>query len=364
MKRHYLIFACCLLFPLFNGSAAAFDANQWSKDCVGYFQISLPSGADVAATSFKQMLQPSNYYYSEFDDGESASYSKYEYAGVLQISRRMSDAEEEIYLQEIRKTRSGAVELNERYRKLDGQAGEARYEEFKAPVGEGWAVRNGQDAYVGRVIQKHAFSWNATDPEGTEKSLSALMERMLAEVEYRSNFSLPTRTGLCAPYLFIPTREGDGGAHTIATTYRLKAHPDVTILLEDATAFPIERGQDPAKFTAVSRSNFFWTQNYTDYVSISNLMTLRRHNTISFAGTKGVESMVRMIRKDKVTEDFGYLVMTDGDPKAGNEKPELMLYVIRDAKNAEKRGMQPIGKDEFFKLAREIAASVKRRAMP
>ena len=166
------------------------------------------------------------------------------------------------------------------------------------------------------------------------------------------------------PYLFIPFDGRERYGHTIATTYRLQDHPDVTILLEDSTAKRPLESQDPAKLTASYKSNFFWTQDYRSYDSIKNLLTLRRYNPIDFAGQKGVESMVSMIRKDKVTQDYGYLVVTDGDPNAGTKKPELMLYVIRDAKNAEKRGMKPIGKDEFFKLAREIAASVKLRPSP
>jgi len=38
-----------------------------------------------------------------------------------------------------------------------------------------------------------------------------------------------------------------------------------------------------------------------------------------------------------------------------------MLYVMRDAANARAKGIEPMQKDEFLKMAREIAASVKRR---
>ncbi len=68
-----------------------------------------------------------------------------------------------------------------------------------------------------------------------------------------------------------------------------------------------------------------------------------------------------MIRTDKITEDFGYLVVTQGNPDAKVDTPDLMLYVIRDAQQAIKRGIKPVPKKEFFKLARQIADSVKHR---
>ncbi len=364
MKRHGLAFLFAATFSLFNHGAVASETSQWSKDCVGHLEISLPDKADVAATAFDQLFRPLRTLTSEFDDGQPAPYSKYAYAGQMEITRGLSPEESKRFLSDVRKASSQLKEDADRYKKLDANAPEAEYEEYKLNAEDGLGVRRFKYLYAARSINFHAVSWGLNSPEDRIPEFVQFMKKLINAVEVREDFTVPSTPGLCLPHLFVPIEGPERYGHSVATTYRLKNHPDVTVLLEDTSARRPYPSQDPAKLTAVYKSNFFWTQDYRSYDSIKNLLTLRRHNTIEFAGQKGVESMVSMIRKDKATEDYGYLVVTDGDPNAGNQKPELMLYVIRDAKNAEKRGMKPIDKEEFFKLAREIAASVKRRAMP
>ncbi|WP_343742508.1 T6SS immunity protein Tli4 family protein [Herbaspirillum huttiense] len=352
------------VFMMCHGSALASDETPWSRDCVGHLEISLPEKADVAATAFEQLFQARRTLYSEFEDGQVAAYSKYEYAGTMEVTRRLSADENRRFLSDIRKTSMRLKEDAEGYRKLNADAPEAEYEEYKLHAEDGLGMRRFKYLYAAKSMGLHAVSWGLNSPDDRIPEFVQFMNKLINAVELRDNFTVPSAPGICMPHVFIPSDGAEIYGHSIATTYRLKSHPDVTVLLEDTSARRPYPSQDPAKLTAVYKSNFFWTQDYRSYDSIKNLLTLRRHNTIEFAGQKGVESMVSMIRKDKVTEDYGYLVVTDGDPNAGNQKPELMLYVIRDAKNAEKRGMKPIDKEEFFKLAREIAASVKRRAMP
>lgn len=361
--RSLLTILGCSFFS-FCGRAIASDETQWNRDCVGHLEIKLPEKTEVAATAFDQLFQPKRTLYSEFDDGQVAPYSKYEYAGTMEVTRRLSPEEHKRFLADVRKASSQLKEDADRYKKLDANAPEAEYEEYKLNAEDGLGVRRFKYLYAARSINFHAVSWGLNSPEDRIPEFVQFMEKLINAVEVREDFTVPSTPGLCMPHLFIPIEGPERYGHSIATTYRLKNHPDVTVLLEDTSARRPYPSQDPAKLTAVYKSNFFWTQDYRSYDSIKNLLTLRRHHTIEFAGQKGVESMVSMIRKDKVTEDYGYLVVTDGDPNAGNQKPELMLYVIRDAKNAEKRGMKPIGKDEFFKLAREIAASVKLRSVP
>ena len=352
------------VFMMCHGAALASDETPWSRDCVGHLEISLPEKADVAATAFEQLFQARRTLYSEFEDGQVAAYSKYEYAGTMEVTRRLSADENRRFLSDIRKTRMRLKEDAEGYRKLNADAPEAEYEEYKLHAEDGLGMRRFKYLYAAKSMGLHAVSWGLNSPDDRIPEFVQFMNKLINAVELRDNFTEPAAPGLCMPHVFIPVDGAEIYGHSIATTYRLKSHPDVTVLLEDTSARRPYPSQDPAKLTAVYKSNFFWTQDYRSYDSIKNLLTLRRYNTIDFAGQKGVESMVSMIRKDKVTQDYGYLVVTDGDPNAGTKKPELMLYVIRDAKNAEKRGMEPIGKEEFFKLAREIADSVKLRPSP
>ncbi|MFJ3314366.1 T6SS immunity protein Tli4 family protein [Herbaspirillum huttiense] len=352
------------VFMMCHGAALASDETPWSRDCVGHLEISLPDKADVAATAFDQLFQPKRTLYSEFEDGQSAFYSKYGYAGQMEITRRLSSEENQRFLADVRKTVGQIKADADGYKKANADMPEGGYEQFDVKEGDGLAVRRFRFFYAARSVKSHALRWELSTPEDRIPEFVQFMNKLINAVELRDNFTVPSAPGLCMPHVFIPIDGAEIYGHSIATTYRLKSHPDVTVLLEDTSARRPYPSQDPAKLTAVYKSNFFWTQDYRSYDSIKNLLTLRRYNTIDFAGQKGVESMVSMIRKDKVTQDYGYLVVTDGDPNAGTKKPELMLYVIRDAKNAEKRGMKPIGKDEFFKLAREIAASVKLRPSP
>lgn len=364
MKFHRLVVACLAVLPLFNCSAIASDARLWTKDCVGYLEISLPDKADVAATAFSQLLHPARTVYSEFEDGQVAPYSKYHYVGAMQVTHALSEEKIQRFLAEAKRTRAQYQADAESYKKNDANMPEAAYQEFNLPKGDGVAIRRFRYLYAAKTMNRHAFKWGMNAPDDRIPEFVQFMSKLLSTIALREDMTVPSGFGLCMPHLFIPIDGPDRYGHTIATTYRLKNHPDVTVMLEDASAKRPLESQDPAKLTALYKSNFFWTQDYRSYESIKNLLTMRGHNTIDFAGQKGVESMVSLIRKDKVTEDYGYSIVTQGDPDARNEKPELMFYVIRDARNADKRGMKPIDKEEFFKLAREIAASVKRRAMP
>jgi hypothetical protein len=364
MKFHRLVVACLAVLPLFNCSAIASDARLWTKDCVGYLEISLPEKADVAATAFSQLLHPARTVYSEFEDGQVAPYSKYHYVGAMQVTHALSEEKIQRFLAEAKRTRAQYQADAESYKKNDANMPEAAYQEFNLPKGDGVAIRRFRYLYAAKTMNRHAFKWGMNAPDDRIPEFVQFMSKLLSTIALREDMTVPSGFGLCMPHLFIPIDGPDRYGHTIATTYRLKNHPDVTVMLEDASAKRPLESQDPAKLTALYKSNFFWTQDYRSYESIKNLLTMRGHNTIDFAGQKGVESMVSLIRKDKVTEDYGYSIVTQGDPDARNEKPELMFYVIRDARNADKRGMKPIDKEEFLKLAREIAASVKRRAMP
>jgi len=57
------------------------------------------------------------------------------------------------------------------------------------------------------------------------------------------------------------------------------------------------------------------------------------------------------------TLDYGYFAFARGDPKAKEDRPDLVLYVI--STNAKATG-KPLSKVEIEDIADRIAASVKR----
>ena len=142
----------------------------------------------------------------------------------------------------------------------------------------------------------------------------------------------------------------------IAVTYRLRDHPDVTVLLKDATA---ASAPNKEVLTAKYRTNDFWAQyggGTTDFKSAWSPVA----RDVNLAGQSGMQTFVQFVRKDG-TQDFGYLAVAPGDPDAKEDTPDLMLYVIRDAKNAKAKGIEPVSKEALLEMAQTIAASVRRR---
>ena len=66
-------------------------------------------------------------------------------------------------------------------------------------------------------------------------------------------------------------------------------------------------------------------------------------------------------RKDD-SRDFGYLVIVPGDPQSKTDAPQLSLLVVREAKHARAKGIEPIDEKASIKLAEQIAASVQVRS--
>lgn len=132
----------------------------------------------------------------------------------------------------------------------------------------------------------------------------------------------------------------------------------MTIWLEDSRANVLMPDQDPEQFTDY-RTNFFWTQRYQDRTTLKLLSEKTTDNLMD--GRKGVATVVELKRKDDITVDYGYLAVVRGDPEAKQDTPDLMLYVIRDAKNPIDKGKQPMDKEELIKMTQTIADSVRRR---
>jgi hypothetical protein len=186
------------------------------------------------------------------------------------------------------------------------------------------------------------------------------LNAFLLGVRPRSLLSVPAEKGICFPHLFVPDSGQNKIKRVVAATYRLKDHPDITIMVQDASASVVPEGKDPKKYTELYQSNYFWTQNYRPAVKTLNSLLNGSHNKIKLAGQDAVETMFRLVRENDI-EDFGYLVVSRGDPEATIDTPDLRVYVIRNADNAKKKGITPIPKNDFFAMAKSIAASVKHR---
>ncbi|BEV13394.1 T6SS immunity protein Tli4 family protein [Herbaspirillum sp. DW155] len=339
--------------------ASATEKLDWRTDCVGRMKISIPGDADIAITPTKAVLEDSSSARFFFSDGVRAGYSWFSYGGNIKISNQLRPSEISSFLKKADEFGVSAREdvLTEKYRRSEDP--ENPFETIYANDGSKFAIRANLFFLVALVVNNHAVTLMSSVDKDQISRETEILKKIVTNIGYRANFTIPQRSGVCMPFLFVEDVENE--ARLAGTTYRLKDHPDITIFLEDRSAGRPGEYMRPEVFTAIYKSNFFWTQDYQDYDSIENLLKFRRHNKIPFAGQRAVESKVRMIRTDKITEDFGYLVVTQGNPDAKVDTPDLMLYVIRDAQQAIKRGIKPVPKKEFFKLARQIADSVKHR---
>jgi hypothetical protein len=114
---------------------------------------------------------------------------------------------------------------------------------------------------------------------------------------------------------------------------------------------------DPKKFTADHDNEFFWGGRYQDF-SKGHLLWFEPHS-VKLNGVKGVSTFMELTRQDGKI-DYGYFAASRGNRKTADSS-DLKMYVIRDSKNAISKGIKPMDKDEFIKLAETIAASVKQR---
>ena len=333
---------------------------DWKTDCVGRMQLSLPGPADVAANSFKMLAaeykigtqQPR----FEFAGGQQAGYSSQHYMGYVFVSQPLTPEQRQVLLQ-AGKDEQLRAQAYATKKKANEKSKPLVFERLDVAPKMGYANRvNGSmdiTVAIDQIIVRAVSNDRQSDDQGVLNDFALKSSGMAL----RPFGELPKAPGVCFPYAFI--KDDEQRVRSIGITYRLQDHPDVTIWLEDSSASAPMPEQDPDKFTADYRTNFFWTQRYQDRTTLKLLSRKTTDNLMD--GRKGVATVVELVRKDGITTDYGYLAVVRGDPEAKQDTPDLMLYVIRDAKNATDKGKQPMDKDELIKMAQTIAASVRHR---
>jgi hypothetical protein len=336
-------------------------AMDWRSDCVGRMQLSLPGKVDVAANSFAVLeaeykvksLQPQ----FEFPDGQIAGYSAHDYLGSVLVSEPLTPDQQASLL---RAAQAGVKRAETYAKRIKRDAGgdSTVFEELSVAPLTGWASRVNTAYTMTVAVGNHIVrSGSVTAPEHMAWSRQSF-DIKVNGLALRSFGDLPQSAGVCFPFIFI--KDDGSPRRAISVTYRLQEHPDVTVWLEDSSAEAVDLGQDPAKFTAEYQTSFFWQQRYQSRADWRSLWPGTKG--VRLDGRKGLASFVELKRKDGAV-DFGYLAVVRGDPKAKSDEPDLMLFVVRDAKNAIARGMQPIERDQLLEIAQTIAASVKHRSV-
>jgi hypothetical protein len=347
---------CAVLFVMTSllGCHARDVPIGWQTDCVGRMQLSFPGYVEVAAVSPKSWKERRSEPQFTFADGQVAGWAGLAYLGGVVISQPLTSEEKQFFIREIELGRQAVKKFSEE------QPRRAKTRPFSdLPVspqnGYAWDVADGKVAQL--FIADHYFAWDSYS-NISEAEQRRHFQKIVEGLAPRTSTTLPTKSGVCLPYAFI----NDNGENRryVAMTYRLREHPDVTIMLKDQNAVEIDPKANPAVYDPEGISDDFWSR-YDDIYrkSLRGVWNIP-YKRAKLANSKGLESFVKIVRKDD-TVDYGYLVVTKGDPTAKEDTPDLMLYVIQDSKNAKAKGIAPMEKEAFLSMAQTIAASVKRR---
>jgi Tle cognate immunity protein 4 C-terminal domain len=349
------------LGAVFSAGCVAREApEQWNADCAGRMEIQIPGSGDIAAYSAKNLLsqlepaQP-GIPQAEFEDGEVAGQSAWSrYDGSIFVSHALATGQLDALRAAALRVRG---EAQKRAKDRPSAQGVARggHPTQPASLTKENGVTWGSRAY-GAFIEfgSHALLWRSA---GDLQSSAAAFMAMDVGLTERAPFSVPRSAGVCLPYAFI----ADSGAtdRDVRMTYRLGDFPDVQVLLKDATAASTEPGIRTKNAEPKAVTVSFWSQQLTQAKEVRPLWEPSTR-AVTLAGFGGLASFVQLTREDG-SIDYGYLAVVRGDPRAKEDTPDLMLFIIRDSKAAKAKGKMPLGKDEFIKMAETIAGSVKRR---
>jgi Tle cognate immunity protein 4 C-terminal domain len=348
------------------GYGTACQANEASgnmkRECVGRMQINLPGEAEVAAQTAQSWKLPeggSGAPPMRFADGRLSGWS---YSNPFKISHRLSSAELVDSTRHSELTKAAFEERAKRNFRILKKS--FRTDPTSPWVGSTWGYRlslSSETYFYQRFlvnVNQHLVEWGWSVPESEAAILNTRVTELLNSITPRSPHTVPSEPGLCYPYLFV---KDDGQAkREVAISYRLKDHPDITVVLEDKTASVRLRNERSQQHSAEVASISFWGR-YIQSDEGAESVWGDYYQSTKLAGYRGVHSYVEIKRADG-TIDYGYYISVRGDSEAKEDEPDLTFWVIRNASVAKAKGVQPYGDEKsFLALAQLIATSVKRR---
>lgn len=343
-------------------AAQAAVPSNWRLECVGRSNVSLPSDVEMAALSFDSFAEEigggSRLSVSQFRDGQLAGWSRISYLnGLLLISNELDAAQ----IADLRSLFIKQPELKrEQLKKRDTAKSRATVVsdvKVTSPQVMSWGYAS-HTLYL-HQLQNHFLTTGFTSDSEMYSASNETFDLFAKNASYRQLFSIPRGNGVCLPYAFI----GDKGREPreISISYRIKSHPDVMIVLTDASAEDLEDSRSALK-TPEDEINDFWSQYEVSRTGkkVSSHWLMNSKRTIKLDGRKGVASFVNITRKDD-SKDIGYLAVVPGDPQAKLDVPKLRLFVVREGNHARTKGVEPIGEKAFLELVEQIAGSVQVR---
>ncbi|SAK57932.1 hypothetical protein AWB75_02286 [Caballeronia catudaia] len=337
---------------LFGFLASPVLANQF-EECVGRYQLALPGIAQPATVTPRVVDRKYVEEPIQFPDGQPANLSTFRVNGRFEITRELTLAEYVAFKDVLKRRIDEAGRDNKDLLRIEMSTDRPHAYAYFGSASSGFSI------YAdGQMVTFRTAGYGDNAEAGKAK-----IQKILNGLAFRKDFEVPRGAGVCLPGVFVALEENDH--RDVGVTYRLKEHPDVTILFKDKTsAKPIEMVDvhnmpvgRRTNLTSREQNEFVWK-----YSGLGRAVKLD-HDPLPFQnveldGRKGVSSFGTITRDDG-TIDFAYLATVQGDPNAAVDTPDLMLLVQRTAKYA--KGSPPVSKDELKKIAKDIAASVIRR---
>lgn len=402
------VLSTCLLV-----SFSAFSL-EWKNECVGYYQLALPDTLEVALYQVEDFVnpreQPENdgdiktrlyaspkikFEKNSFvrdDSSVQAQFTELYYGqyklGISSQSRTSINWSE--YRNKVIANRNFGVKVARQYEERNLEL----FNESVTPESEfkrkhDYIIKDYTDAFA--LYENRTYSlfvkkderlyqfWKKYQKDTGDKSQTAEKQLLESEPEIlsllnrfqsRKLYQVPTAQGFCMPYGFIA---GDSGheMRNMGVTYRLKNHPDVTIFFQDLGMEPGPRFQRPENESSKDFITYLWNRKY-QWSSFSKELISPKWRPIKMDGRDGLGTFVKATfrdvpvynYKDQVVNrlnyiNYGYVAYVQGNHKARNLEPDLLLYVMQDSSQV--KNQPPMGKDDLEKLAEHIVSSIKRR---
>jgi hypothetical protein len=354
MKK-ILVFA---LLALSSGSGVALAAGLPAAmpECSGRLTFTLPGDFDIASVPYQTLLKNISVFGRgegfRFTDREPAEFAKVRYLGPMLISdelveREISDAVKIFKDEKNRRAKNKSTDVNRPF-------GIVNVPKFAKDF-EAWS--EGDELRVLFRLKQHLLYVSVNNSENVSENIASAVG-LSKNVEFREKSKVPPRNAICLPYAVV--KQGEQGAFgEVATLYKLKLHPDVTIMVSDSTMFANASASSDRTMAEKAAINDFWGQNqlYADVEKIEKGFPLKNGRSIELAGQKGTASYVRIVRKNGAV-DYGYYGVSHGSLGKMSES-NIGIYIITHSQLAKDKSITPVSSDEFLKMVDLVQNSMR-----
>ncbi len=338
------------------------DNTIWKNECVGYYRLQLPDNLEVGLYPAERINTKDLSISVIFGD-----FHKYGYQG-----KNVEGDYSGFYYGKYRLivSRDGFTDLNEYQKRIEKRLLDNYHEyniknhnkdSFFLSYEKSYSLYFKKENRLYQVMK----GLDDVNLPTAKEYLNTESGRLsfLSHFQTRGLYETPSGNGFCLPYGFIANDSGNE-ERSMTVTYRMKNHPDVMIVFQDASyqlpnIVPLDSDLNPIKsYDAKDYAKWLWNHVYMLYPEQKRKLLSPGWFSVSMDGRKGSGSFLEVTRKDG-NKDYGYLAFVRADPKNSTKEPDLQVFITSRSDLAE--GHPQISPDELKALAEHIVSSVKHR---